>query len=210
MTDALLAAWQATSWLEVVSVVFGLIYVVLAARENPWCWPAAMIGTATAILLFWDVSLVMESALNVFYLAMAFYGLWAWHRGGQGGSALAISSWGLNRHLIVLAVIAVLTLASGTLLSSNTSASYPFIDSFTTWSAVITTWMVTRKVLQNWVYWFFINTVSVWLFYQKELFLYALLFVLYVAISIYGYLNWRQLYASLNASHYVNKENATG
>ena len=195
MSEALIAAWQQTSTLEIVSVAFGLAYVILAARENAWCWPAAMIGTATAIVLFWDVSLLMESALNVFYLAMAFYGLWAWRRGGAGGTSLPISSWRFNHHALAFAGILVLSVVSGSLLSENTSASYPFVDSFTTWAAVITTWMVTRKVLQNWLYWLVINSVSIWLFFQKELYLYALLFVLYVLISLYGYQNWRRLYA---------------
>jgi nicotinamide mononucleotide transporter len=152
-----------------------------------------MIGTATAIVLFWDVSLLMESALNVFYLAMAFYGLWAWQRGGKDHTELRISSWSFNSHLIASVFIVSLTAASGYLLSGNTNASYPFVDSFTTWAAVVTTWMVTRKILENWAYWCVINSVSVWLFLQKELYLYALLFVFYVAISVYGYTNWRRL-----------------
>ena len=196
MIDVLLAAWANTSQLEIVSVAFGLIYVILAARENAWCWPAAMIGTGTAIFLFWDVSLLMESALNVFYLAIAFYGLWAWHRGGDHGGSLEISSWSPNAHALALIGIVTLTAISGTALASGTSASYPFIDSFTTWAAVITTWMVTRKILENWLYWLLINSISVWLFWQKGLALYALLFVLYIVIAIYGYFNWRRIWRS--------------
>ena len=193
MIDALIAAWAQTAWLEIVSVAFGLAYVVLAARENVWCWPAAMVGTSTAIFLFWDVSLFMESALNVFYLLIAFYGLWAWHKGGHSGGTLPISSWAWQNHLIALSVVVLMTAVSGSLLTDKTSASYPYLDSFTTWSAVITTWMVTRKILQNWLYWIVIDVISIWLFWQKALYLYAVLFVLYTVIAIYGYFNWRRL-----------------
>ena len=92
--------------------------------------------------------------------------------------------------------IVTLTAISGTALASGTSASYPYIDSFTTWAAVITTWMVTRKILENWLYWLLINSISVWLFWQKGLALYALLFVLYIVIAIYGYFNWRRIWRS--------------
>ena len=136
----------------------------------------------------------MESALNVFYLVMAAYGLWAWHRGGEGGESLSVSSWQAGHHVLALSTVFVLTLVSGTLLHGNTAASFPYLDSFTTWAAVITTWMVTRKILENWLYWLVINTVSVGLFFQKALYLYALLFVLYLVISVYGYLNWRRLF----------------
>lgn len=194
MLEALLQAWQATPQLEIVSVVFGLVYIILAARENSWCWPAAFIGTGTAIFLFWNVSLLMESALNVYYLAMAVFGWWQWQYGSRTHSTLAISSWSKGKHLITLLAIAILTLVSGVLLSKNTQAALPFVDSFTTWSAVITTWMVTRKILQNWLYWIVIDVVSVWLYLQKGLYLYAALFVLYTIIAVFGYLHWQRNY----------------
>lgn len=200
MIELLLQAWQQTSWLEVVSVAFGLAYVILAAKESVWCWPAALVGTGTGILVFWDASLKMESALNVFYLVMAVYGWWAWLYGGASAGraqqTLSISSWRALNHLYAIALIAVLTAISGGLLKGNTNAALPYVDSFTTWAAVISTWMVTRKVLQNWLYWIVIDAVSVWLFIQRELYLYALLFVLYTVIAAFGYLNWRRRYVN--------------
>ena len=194
MMDALIAAWNATSALEWVSVAFGIAYIVLATRENIWCWPAALIGTATAIILFWDVSLLMESALNVYYLVMALYGWYQWRYGSKDHNTLAIQRWQTHQHLIAIAVILVLTLASGFGLERFTQADYPFIDSFTTWAAVFTTWMVARKVLENWLYWVVIDAVSVWLFWQKELYLYALLFVAYTVIAVFGYREWSSRY----------------
>lgn len=184
-------AWQATTTLEFVSVVFGLAYVILAARENIWCWPAAFIGTGTGILVFWNVSLLMESALNVFYLIMAVYGGWQWRYGGDAKTTLSITSWSTQHHLLAILAITLLTLVSGFLLSNNTAAAIPYVDAFTTWSAVIATWMVAKKILQNWLYWIVIDSVSVWLFLQRDLYLYALLFVAYTMIAAFGYVNWR-------------------
>ena len=191
MLESLASAWQATSTLEIISVLFGIAYIVLAARENVWCWPAALIGTGTAVLLFWDVSLLMESALNVYYLLMALYGWWHWLHGSPQHGTLAISSWGKQQHAIALTVIALLTLGSGYLLSAHTEAALPYADSFTTWAAVITTWMVARKILENWLYWIVINSVSVWLYYERGLLLYALLFISYIIIAWFGYRQWR-------------------
>lgn len=198
MIESLLLAWQQVSTLELVSVSFGLAYVVLAAKENIWCWPAALIGTGTAIFLFWDVSLLMESALNVFYVVMAIYGFYQWKYGGQQGQELTITSWDLNQHLKALLLIALLVIVSGYLLNNHTGAALPYVDSFTTWAAVLTTWMVARKVLENWLYWVVIDVISVWLFIQKGLFLYALLFVFYTFIALYGYIQWRKkIYAAV-------------
>ncbi len=196
MIEALSAAWQLTSWLELVSVAFGLAYVILAARENSWCWPAALIGTGTGILVFWDASLIMESGLNVFYLVMALYGWWQWQRGGLNDTKLKISAWNAKQHVGAIAFILVFTVISGYFLNAKTGAALPYVDSFTTWSAVLTTWMVAKKILQNWLYWIVIDSVSVWLFWQRELYLYAVLFVIYTVIAIYGYLNWQRKLAS--------------
>ncbi|MBX2847395.1 MAG: nicotinamide riboside transporter PnuC [Acidiferrobacterales bacterium] len=192
--EAIAAAWAATSQLEIVSVVFGLLYVILAARENIWCWPCAFIGTGTAIFLFWDASLLMESGLNIYYLLMAIFGWWQWQYGSKEKTVLAISSWGFNQHALTIGLIGLLTLGSGYFLTSNTQAAFPYIDSFTTWAAVITTWMVARKILENWLYWIVINPIGVWLFSQRGLYLYAMLFILYTIISIFGYLTWRRNY----------------
>lgn len=196
-------AWAGTSQLEIVSVVFGLVYVVLAARENIWCWPAAFIGTGTAVFLFWDASLVMESVLNVYYLAMAIFGWWQWRAGGDNNAGLLISSWKTRQHLIAIGLISILTLVSGYLLSTRSTAALPYVDSFTTWSAVITTWMVTRKILQNWLYWIVIDLVAMWLFSERGLYLYALLFLLYSLIAVIGHFQWNKKYLCQQKNRYA-------
>ena len=194
--NSIAAAWSATGNLEIVSVVFGLVYIFLAARENIWCWPAAFIGTGTAIFLFWDASLLMESGLNVYYLLMALFGWWQWQYGSNNKSELAISSWNINSHISAFTLIGVLTIFSGYFLSRNTNAALPFVDSFTTWGAVVTTWMVTRKVLQNWLYWIVINPTAAWLFWVRDLHLYSLLFIAYTLIAIFGYIKWRRSFVA--------------
>jgi nicotinamide mononucleotide transporter len=194
----LYSAWAATSNIEVVAVVFGLIYIIFAANENIWCWPAGFIGTGTSIYLFWDGSLYMESALNVYYLLMAVFGWWQWQHGSRQKSTLSIRSLEIREHFFIIALITILSLSSGYLLSNNTDAALPYLDSFTTWSAVITTWMVARKILENWLYWIVINIASIYLYIDRGFFLYAVLFALYVIIAIFGYRQWRY-------NHYYSK-----
>ena len=196
MLESLLNDLANTSWLEAVAVLFGIAYIVLAARENILCWYAAFINTGLSVILFWQVLLPMESALNAYYLAMAIYGWWQWRFGnnsdGAENSGVMICRWALKNHLLAIAAIIGLTLISGTLLAKNTDAALPYVDSFTTWSAVITTWMVAKKILENWLYWIVIDAVSVWLYFERGLILYGALFITYTVIAVYGYLHWRQ------------------
>ncbi|MDX2427748.1 MAG: nicotinamide riboside transporter PnuC [Xanthomonadales bacterium] len=190
-----LTAAQSMSLMEVTAVVFAMAYLLLAVRENVLCWLFAFLSTAIYTVLFWDVSLLMESALNVYYMAMAVYGWYQWTRGGSNGDdqphALTVRSMSAKQHVIVIAAIASLTVVSGYLLSEHTTAAWPYVDSFTTWASVITTYLVTRKLLQNWLYWIVIDTVSVPLYIDRGLNLTALLFVAYVVIAVVGYFKWR-------------------
>ncbi len=194
--QTVLAAAQSMSPLEMTAVVFAMAYLLLAVRENVLCWLFAFLSTAIYTVLFWDVSLLMESALNVYYMAMAVYGWYQWTRGGSNGDdrphALAVRSMSGAQHAMVITAIAVLSFVSGYLLSEHSSAAWPYVDSFTTWASVITTYLVARKYLQNWLYWIVIDAVSVPLYIDRGLNLTALLFVAYVVIAVVGYFKWRE------------------
>ena len=193
--QTVLTAAQSMSLMEVTAVVFAMAYLLLAVRENVLCWLFAFLSTAIYTVLFWDVSLLMESALNVYYMAMAVYGWHQWTRGGTNGDdqphALAVHSMSTKQHVMIIAAIASLTIVSGYLLNEHSSAAWPYVDSFTTWASVITTYLVARKFLQNWLYWIVIDTVSVPLYIDRGLNLTALLFVAYVVIAVVGYFKWR-------------------
>ncbi len=194
---------------EVLAVLLGIAYVVLAARESILCWPCALASTAIFTLLFWDASLLMESGLNVYYMAMALYGWWHWTRGRPEGEAvLPIRSWPLRKHLMVVLLAVGLSLISGTLLFNYSWAVFPYLDSFTTWASVITTWMVARKILENWLYWVVIDALSIFLYLNRELYLTALLFAAYVLIAAYGWWVWRRRYLQQNLKQRQVQEQA--
>ena len=196
--QSLLSAAQLMSPWDFAAVVFAILYLLLAVRENVLCWFFAFISTAIFTVLFWDVSLLMESALNVYYMVMAVYGWYQWTRGGTNGDqqphALEIQSMTGQQHVLVITAIAILSFISGYLLGEHSDAAWPYVDSFTTWASVITTYLVTRKYLQNWLYWIVIDTVSIPLYIDRGLSLTALLFVAYVVIAVVGYLKWRDHY----------------
>ena len=190
MAATLLQAAQAMSAWEAIAVVLGITYLLLAVRENLWCWYAAFVSTSIFLVLFWNVNLLMESALQVYYLVMAVYGWWQWQHGSGDQTELAISRWGTRQHLVALAAVLIASAASGILLQQFTTAAKPFLDSFTTWGSILTTWMVARKILENWLYWLVIDSVSIYLYLDRELYLTALLFALYLVIVLFGYRKW--------------------
>ena len=184
------AAAALSGW-EVAAVVLAVLYLLLAIRLNMLCWPAAIASAAIYTVLMYQAALYMESVLQLFYIAMAVYGWRCWAAGGARGDDSPVRDWPPTAHVLPLVLIAAATLTSGYGLSF-TAAAYPYADSFTTWGAIVTTWMVARKVLQNWHYWFVIDAVSVYLYVQRGLLLTAVLFVVYLVMIVIGYRAWRR------------------
>jgi nicotinamide mononucleotide transporter len=185
---------QALSPLEFSAVLLAIAYLILAIRQNIWCWLCAGISTSIYVHLFADAKLYMESFLNVFYFVMAIYGWYVWHFGKSGDDELPVAVWPRSVHMIAIAIIVAMSLTSGFLLERFTDAKFPYIDSMTTWSAIWATFLVARKVLENWWYWLVIDTVSIFIYWARDLELTSLLFVIYVVLVPIGLLSWSRSY----------------
>lgn len=186
--------------LEALAVLLAVMYLVLAVRENIWCWACAFLSTALYVYLFYDVALVSESLLNGFYLVMAVYGWWQWRRGGGDRGELPIRSWSWRRHLGVIGATAPWVPPLGWYMQTHYGAALPYLDAFTTCFAVVTTFMVARKVLENWLYWFVIDSVSIYLYLVKELYLTAALFGFYLVLIVLGWRRWHRVYLAEQAA----------
>ena len=149
-----------------------MLYLVLAIRESLWCWPAAFLSSVLTIVVMFGARLYSEAALNVFYAAMAVYGWYQWRYGGakSGRRDLPISVWPLATHAVAIGGSLALSVVIGWLMSRFTNAAYPFLDAFVTVSSVVTTYMVARKVLENWIYWLVVDSLSMYLYWQRELY----------------------------------------
>ena len=180
--------------LEAAGVILGVLYLVLAIRESLWCWPAAFLSSVLTIIVMFEARLYSEAALNVFYAAMAIYGWYQWRYGGrrQGAAQLPIGVWPLRMHAFAIGGSVALAAMIGWFMSEQTAAAFPYLDAFVTVASIVTTYMVARKVLENWVYWFVVDSLSLYLFWQRELYLYVGLFVLYLVLVVIGWLRWQR------------------
>ena len=175
------------SIIESAAVFFSILYVILAVKESIWCWSAAAISVILYIYICYTAQLYPETGLQVFYLLMAFYG---YHQWNKNDSTLKIQQWTTTKHLLILLLGASLTFLIGFYFTIYTNAAMPIVDSFTTIFSVFATYMVTKKVLGNWLYWIVIDIVSVYLYFSRDLHLTSLLFIMYTVIAIFGYFSW--------------------
>ena len=175
-------------------MILAIAYLLLVIRQNIWCWICAGLSSAIYVWLFIVARLYMESLLYGFYVAMAVYGWISWQQKGQESADLPIKTWAMRVHALAVAVILMLSLLSGRLLLEFTDAAYPYIDSLTTFAAVWATFLVARKILENWWYWLLIDAVSIVIYWSRGLELTSLLFVVYVILIPIGMIQWHRSY----------------
>ena len=178
------------SLLETCAVFFSLAYVILAAKENIWCWAAAIISVSIYIYICYNAQLYAETGLQVFYFFMAVYGYFSW---SNNNKPLQISEWNINTHLLIILAGSLTTFLLGFLFSTYTNAKMPIIDSLTTVFSIFATYMVVKKILSNWLYFIIIDTISIYLYFSRELHLTALLFLFYTFIAVIGFIKWNHI-----------------
>ncbi len=186
--------WGAdTSWLELIALVLALAMVGCNIREIHWGWPLAAISSVLYFALFWRSKLYGDAALQVFFAVVALWGWAQWLRGRQAdGSALTIRHLTAQGRWCVLLVCALLWPATGWFLHRYTDTDVPWWDAFPTALSVVGQWLLGRKYLANWAVWVLVNVVSVGLFAWKGLWLTALLYSLFVALSVVGWRAWQR------------------
>jgi nicotinamide mononucleotide transporter len=190
--EKLVAQLLETSPWEAVAALLGLAYLLLAVRRNLLCWLCAFLSTSIYLVLFARAALYMQSLLQVFYLAMAVYGFIDWRKGRTAEGEVVIRSWTPVWHGTVAVAVVAASVVNGWVLAHYTNAAAPYVDSFVTWGSVVTTWMVARRVIENWLYWVIVDAVAAWLYFSQGMLATTVLFVIYLGIVIHGYFVWRR------------------
>ena len=184
--------------MEITAVVFAIIYLLLAVKQDVRCWYAAIFSSFLYFFIMMSANLYMEAYLQIFYIFMAIYGWFQWNKISEDKSKFIVRTWSIKQHLIVISSVISLAYISGSLLNMYTEAALPFIDALTTWGAIIATYMVAKKLLENWIYWFVIDSISVLLFMSRGLYLTSVLFFVYLIIIYFGYKSWTKIKHEMN------------
>ena len=195
----ILSGFTAMSHWEYIAVALSMAYLLLAIKENLWCWPAAFFSTLIYTIMYWNGALLMESLLNFYYMYMAVFGWVVWRKGKANQAQRLITSWPVNRHIILIVLTTLASLAIGYVMQNYTHADFAYLDSFTTCFAVVTTYLVAKKVLENWLYWIVIDAASMYLYYEKGYYPTLVLFIFYTVMAAWGFKTWYEEYEQSQA-----------
>lgn len=185
--------WAAGHYIELFGAVAGIVYVLLEIRQKIWLWPLGIVSSAIYVIVFFDSKFYADMGLQFYYLVISVYGWYWWKRGSSNSETghLTVSRIGARQKYGALMVFIILFAAIWIILSEFTDSPVPGWDSFTTSVSVIATWMLARKYIEHWFLWMVANTVSIGLYIYRGLYPTVILFAVYAAMSVVGYLKWR-------------------
>jgi nicotinamide mononucleotide transporter len=186
--------WVFTNWIEALGFVTGSASVWLFARQHVAAWPVGIVTSLCWLVLFFGSGLYADSALQLFYVAVSFYGWWHWVRGEPATRLdLPVTHTPPRLALGLASVALVGTLVLGLFLDRATDSTVPYPDAATTVLSLIAYFLLAQKHVENWPVWIFgVNLPYLGLYVLKGLFLTAALQPVFIALSVRGWLNWRR------------------
>lgn len=190
--------WFTTHWpvvLEWTAAVITALSVYLAARENIWNWPTAIVSVVMYAIVYLRAGLYSDAGLQTFFLATSIYGWYHWLYGGESHSELPVTRASRTVWLWCAALGVAFWFMDGVAMSRLKGVAFPYIDAATTTVSLIAQWMMTRKILENWILWILVNVVYVPVLLIKGLYPTAALYTVLLLLAIKGLVEWRASYA---------------
>jgi nicotinamide mononucleotide transporter len=181
-------------WIEWVAAIAGAVSVYLSARQKILSWPTAIVNVSLYTFIFYKSGLYSDMGLQVVYLVLSIYGWYQWLHGGAQRTPLRVSRASLRAWLIAGSVALVFWLGLARYTSTLSGVSLPYLDSALTTLSLVAQWMMTRKILENWVLWIIADIAYVPMYIYKNLYVTAGLYAVFLVLAIMGFVQWRRSY----------------
>ena len=180
--------------LEVVAIIFGLLSVWYAKKDNIWVFPTGIINTVIYTYLLWKWSLLGDMMINFYYAVMSVYGWYHWTRKKDDIVEFPISR--MNTYEKKVSIM----LFIGTVIF--VIAVYTFFDKFTHWISYVDTvvtgiffvamWLMARRKIENWILWIIGDIISIPMYFYKGYSFTSIQYLIFTIIAVFGYLEWKR------------------
>ena len=184
-----------TKWQEWTSTIFQIASVWYAKKNNILVYPTGIIGVLLASYIYYFVSdppLYADSILNIYYFAMSIYGWYNWVQKKNSNYIYPISWCNKKELQIGISFFLLFWIFIYLLLVKLTNSNTPILDSLVSSSAVASMWWMTKRKMENWIAWIFSNIIAIPLNFYKGFMLFTLMYVLFLALAVSGYREWKE------------------
>ena len=181
-----------TTFVEWLIFTFALVYVILAAIENVWCWLFGILASLFSVYLCFIGHLFLESGLQIFYVIIGIYGWYEWLHGSKNKTELVIISYSFSKIVYLIFIGIIIWIPFGYTAHKYSTQALPYLDACITAFSIVATWMTAKKIIQNWIFWIVIDGMAVFLYASRSFYMIALLYGIYTILSIIGYIQWKK------------------
>ncbi|OAS20463.1 nicotinamide riboside transporter PnuC [Paenibacillus oryzisoli] len=187
-----IAIYTSSTAIEIVATTTGLLCVWLTAKENIWSWPIGLVNVGCFFVMFWEAKLYADTMLQVFFFILSVYGWIIWLTKREGTKVRPTRQITSRLALLLSICLVVMTLIWGYVLQTYTDASIPYADAFIATLSLIAQYLLSSKVLENWLLWIAVDVMSVGMYAYKDLYAVAFLYLIFLFIATAGYISWKR------------------
>ncbi len=182
-----------TNWIEIVGALFSLIYLYLSIKQKISLWVFGFLASAFYIVVFFQTKFYADMSLQFYYLIISIYGWFSW-RNGKNNSSDELPTTQLSKSLFLKIILATILIyfVYYIILARFTDSTIPKSDSLVGAFSVIATWMLAKKLIENWLVWIIADSLCIGLYIYKGLIPTAILFSIYTVMALVGYLQWKK------------------
>jgi nicotinamide mononucleotide transporter len=177
------------SLIELIAAALGLVSVWLTVRQNIWCFPIGIVMVTLYAYVFYDAKLYSDMLLQIIYVVLQVWGWYQWKKGDEQQN-LPITWLNNGQRLLALATVLLATAALGTFMFRQTDAAFPYIDASLTATSLVAQGLMTYKKIENWVLWIIADIVYVFVYWQRDLPITAVLYAIFLVMASVGLYEW--------------------
>lgn len=194
----LIIRWLSGNYIELLGAILGIAYIFFSIRQSILTWPVGLLTSVLYVWVFFVSKLYADMGLQLYYVLISIYGWYEWSHGNQSNKdgELKISRLTVRLGISLLIVNAFLFLVIWHILNNYTDSPVPLADALATSLSIVATWMLARKILEQWLVWIFVDAFSIGLFFYKDLMPTVVLFAVYTIMAVAGYVEWKKEFTS--------------
>lgn len=181
--------------LEITAVIFGLLSVWYAKKDNILVFPTGLVSTFIYAYLLWKWELLGDSMINVYYFIMSIYGWYHWTRKNEDVVEFPISVITIKEKYVAI-VIFVSTLIFVILVYfyfNKFTNWYNYVDTLLTAIFFVGMWLMAKRKIENWIFWIIGDVISIPLYFAKGFTFTSFQYIMFTIVAAYGYLEWKKI-----------------
>lgn len=190
-------------WLDIATTILGIVYLVLEYRASIALWFVGIVMPAMDTYLYWTHGLYGDAGMAVYYTLAALYGYIVWKFGRKHGqksdAEMPITHMPGRLYVPATVFFAIAWGLTFYVLKNYTNSTVPVTDAFTNALSFIGLWALSRKYIEQWLFWIVVDAFCTYLYVGKGIPFKAGLYALYTVIAVLGYVKWKHMMEAAKA-----------